>query len=172
MRQPSIVRSRFVRALGSYARILSPLERVLNRETRPLCCAQIVPKICQRYQNISKNIELYRNPECPKNGPYSTKPYYFLPVIFFRRFLHTVKGRAFGSPLARVLNLRASTAEVDPRSCRLRQHCQGRWQDRGPGRCRSQRFKSSIAHHFLFQQLARSHDPDKWFESPHQRVVH
>jgi len=85
----------------------------------------------------------------PKNGLYSEKLYYFLHLIFFRRFLHTVKGRAFGSPLAHALNQRASTAEVDPRSCRLRQHCQGRWHDRGPGRYRSQRFKPSIAHHYF-----------------------
>ena len=39
--------------------------------------------------------------------------------------LAIVKGRAFGSPLARGLYPRASTAEVDPRS----------WQGRGPGRC-------------------------------------
>jgi len=41
---------------------------------------------------------------------------HFLHVSFFRRFLHTVKGRAFGSPLARASYPRASTAEVDPRS--------------------------------------------------------
>lgn len=29
--------------------------------------AQIVPKICQRYQNISNNIEVYRNPGALKN---------------------------------------------------------------------------------------------------------
>jgi hypothetical protein len=28
-----------------------------------------VPKNHQEYQNISNNIELYRNPECPKKRP-------------------------------------------------------------------------------------------------------
>jgi hypothetical protein len=36
-----------------------------------------------------------------KNCLFSGEFYYFLHFIFFRRFLHTVKGRAFGSPLAR-----------------------------------------------------------------------
>jgi hypothetical protein len=34
-------------------------------------CAQIVPKICQKYQNVSKDIELHRNPEALKNEPFA-----------------------------------------------------------------------------------------------------
>jgi hypothetical protein len=37
-------------------------------------------------------------------------------ITFFEPFSNIVKGRAFGSPLARDLYPRASTAEVDPRS--------------------------------------------------------
>jgi hypothetical protein len=76
----------------------------------------LVPKICQEYQNISNNIELYRNPECPNKGLFSLELHYYLCFSFFRRFLHTVKGRAFDSPLARALYPRARTAEVDPRT--------------------------------------------------------
>jgi len=79
-------------------------------------CAQIVPKICQEYQNVSKDIEIHRNPKCPKNDLFSAEYYYYLRFTFFRRFLHTVKGRSFGSPLARASYPRASTAEVDPRA--------------------------------------------------------
>ena len=79
-------------------------------------CAQIVPKICQEYQNVSKDIEIHRNAGDHKNGPFAVEVNYFLYLSFFRRFLHTVKGRAFGSPLAPASYPRASTAEVDPRA--------------------------------------------------------
>jgi hypothetical protein len=36
-----------------------------------LVCAQFVPKICQESQNVSKDIDLYRNPEYLKNGLFS-----------------------------------------------------------------------------------------------------
>jgi hypothetical protein len=47
---------------------------------------------------MSNNIELHRNPTDLKNGCFSENTYYFLLFSFFRRVLHTVKGRAFGSP--------------------------------------------------------------------------
>jgi hypothetical protein len=81
-------------------------------ETRLL----FVPKICQEYRNVSKYIEIHRNPGVLKNRYIATDIHYFLRISIFRRFLHTVKGRAFGSPLARASYPRASTAEVDPRA--------------------------------------------------------
>jgi hypothetical protein len=44
-----------------------------------------VPKRCQEYQNISKDIELHRNPKCPKNNQFSavlllSALYVFLPL--------------------------------------------------------------------------------------------
>jgi len=63
----------------------------VNRETRPLFCAQIVPKICQEHQNISNDIEIHRNPEAHKNGLFAGKLLYILRFTVFRRFLHTVE---------------------------------------------------------------------------------
>jgi hypothetical protein len=105
----------------SKALMIMGLARVKRKER--IClgilgCAQIVSKNHQEYQNVSKNIELHRSPGAPQNAHFTAYIHYFLRLSFFRRFLHTVKGRAFGSPLARVLYPRASTAEVDPRSCK------------------------------------------------------
>jgi hypothetical protein len=54
-------------------------------------CAQIVPKVYQEYQNVSKDIELHRNQTDQKNGRFSEDIYYFLHFSFFGRFLHTVE---------------------------------------------------------------------------------
>ena len=62
-------------------------------------CAQIVSKNPQEYQNVSKDIELYRNPGCPKNGLCSMEFIYFLYFRPFYRFLHTVEVRG-SSPLS------------------------------------------------------------------------
>jgi hypothetical protein len=77
---------------------------ILDKHKRLSCldfsvCAQIVSKNHQEYQNVSKDIELYRNPECPKTGIYSGELIYFLYVSFFRRFLHTIEVRG-SSPLS------------------------------------------------------------------------
>ena len=79
--------------------ILSLQERPVNREIRPLFCAQIVSKNHQEYQNISKDIELYRNPGAFKSRPISLDIHYFLHFSFFRGFLHTVEVRG-SSPLS------------------------------------------------------------------------
>jgi hypothetical protein len=81
------------------ARMLSPRQMLVNGETRPLFCAQFVPKICQEYRNLSKDIELFRNPKDPKNVRISWKCIYSLHLSFFRRFLHTVEVRG-SSPLS------------------------------------------------------------------------
>ena len=73
-------------------------------------CAQIVSKNHQEYQNVSKDIELYRNPECPKNGLCSGEFIYFLYFRFFPRFLHTVEVKG-SSPLSPTLAF-AKTANV------------------------------------------------------------
>jgi len=80
-------------------RILSPLERPVNCDSLPVVCAQIVPKICQRYQNVSKDIELYRNAGDLQNGSFAVEVDYYLHVSFFRRFLHTVEVRG-SNPLS------------------------------------------------------------------------
>jgi hypothetical protein len=79
--------------------IVSPLEWPVNRETQPLFCAQIVSKLCQEYQNISKDFEVHRNPGVFKNAYFTENFYYYLRVTFFRRFLHTVEVRG-SSPLS------------------------------------------------------------------------
>src|SRR5512135_3235570 len=33
-----------------------------------MSCAHLVPNTCQEYRNISRCIELYRDPKAPKNG--------------------------------------------------------------------------------------------------------
>jgi hypothetical protein len=78
-----------------------------------LVCAQIVPKICQRYQNISKDIELYRNKSHPNNGLISMDLHYFLYVIIFRRFLHTVEVRG-SSPLSPTTPLSKARSTSSP----------------------------------------------------------
>ena len=72
------------------ARILSQVKRPFNSETRPLDCAQIAPKICQKYQNESNNIEIHRNPGSHKNRPNAEELLYFLRLSFWRGLLHTV----------------------------------------------------------------------------------
>jgi hypothetical protein len=54
-------------------------------------CAQIVPKICQEYQNVSKNIEGYRTVNRPKKSLIICYFHYFLGLTFLRCFLHTVE---------------------------------------------------------------------------------
>jgi hypothetical protein len=54
-------------------------------------CAQIVPKICQEYQNVSKDIEIHRNPGALENGHLTGQIHYLLLVSFGRRFLHTIE---------------------------------------------------------------------------------
>jgi len=54
-------------------------------------CAQTVPKICQEYQNICKNIERYRNPrELKIQLSTEVSPYIFLFPLFLC-LLHTVE---------------------------------------------------------------------------------
>ena len=67
-------------------------------------CAQIVSKNHQEYQNVSKDIELYRNPGAFKNAYIPENFYYFLRVTFFRRFLHTGEVRG-SSPLSPTISL-------------------------------------------------------------------
>jgi hypothetical protein len=50
----------------------------LDGNNLPVVCAQIVSKNHQEYQNISNNIEIYRNQKLFENLRYT----------FFRRFLH------------------------------------------------------------------------------------
>jgi hypothetical protein len=52
-------------------RILSSPERQVNRNRLRVVCAQIVPKNHQEYQNVSKDIELFRNPGAPESRPIS-----------------------------------------------------------------------------------------------------
>ena len=67
-------------------------------------CAQIMSKNHQEYQNVSKDIELYRNPGAFKNAYIPENFYYFLRVTFFRRFLHTGEVRG-SSPLSPTISL-------------------------------------------------------------------
>jgi len=67
-------------------------------------CAQIMSKNHQEYQNVSKDIELHRNPGTPKNRPITGDIHYFLHFIVFRRFLHTVEVRG-SSPLSPTIPL-------------------------------------------------------------------
>ena len=75
--------------------------RVWQRNTS---CAQIVPKIYQKHLNISKDIELYRNPKGLKSERIFWEFNYFLHFSFFRRFLHTVEVRG-SSPLSPTIPL-------------------------------------------------------------------
>jgi len=68
-------------------------------ETRPLRCAQIVPKICQKNQNVSKDIEVHRNPGALENAHFTRDIHYYLYFSFLRGFLHTVEVRG-SSPLS------------------------------------------------------------------------
>ncbi len=53
--------------------------------------AQIVPKICQEYQNASKNIERYRILNRPAKPLIIYYLHYFLRITFLECFLHTVE---------------------------------------------------------------------------------
>jgi len=59
----------------------------------PVFCAQIVPKICQRNQNVSKDIEVFRDPGAFENEHFTEHFHYILHFTFFRRFLHTDEAR-------------------------------------------------------------------------------
>jgi hypothetical protein len=61
-------------------------------------CAQIVPKICQRYRNVSNNIDRYRNPGAPTKRPIAGELLYFLHCAFFEGRLHTVEVRGSNPP--------------------------------------------------------------------------
>ncbi len=54
-------------------------------------CAQTVPKICQKYRNICKNIEIYRNPNDLKNQLLTGVTPYNFCFLFFLCCLHTVE---------------------------------------------------------------------------------
>ena len=81
--------------------IMAPVSAECKRQFRPAVsgCAQIVPKISQEYQNVSKDIELYRNLGAPKDVRFTTYVLCYLRFPFFRRFLHTGEVRG-SSPLS------------------------------------------------------------------------
>jgi hypothetical protein len=63
----------------------------------------------------NQDIELYRNPEYPKNGLLSAQIIYYLCYKFFRRFLHTVEVRG-SSPLSPTIFLSTpDPEEYNPR---------------------------------------------------------
>jgi hypothetical protein len=76
-------------------------------------CVQIVPKRCQEYRNVSKDIELHRNAAALKNGPIVRYLHYFLGIMFFRRFLHTVEVRG-SSPLSPTIFLSTTCTIPQP----------------------------------------------------------
>jgi hypothetical protein len=50
-----------------------------------------VPKICQKYQKLSKYVEIHPNPEGFEGGCFTGETPYFLHLRFGRCFLHTVE---------------------------------------------------------------------------------
>jgi hypothetical protein len=86
----------------------------VNGEARPLFCAQIVSKNHQEYQNISKDIEIHRNPKPLENVPQPGDFYYYLHISFVRRFLHTVEVRG-SSPLSPTTFV-STTCDLNPES--------------------------------------------------------
>jgi hypothetical protein len=74
-------------------------------------CAQIVPKICRKYQNVSNNIEIHRNLGAPKNRLIVWEYHYFLCLSFFRCFLHTVE--VTGSNPVSPTTLLSTTSTID-----------------------------------------------------------
>lgn len=80
-RNGRVAASRPRTSTGSYTRLgeskrPEAIQKVKN-------CAHFVPKICQEYQNESKDIEIHRNPECQKNGLFSLAFIYFLHFKIF-----------------------------------------------------------------------------------------
>jgi hypothetical protein len=73
----------------------------------------IVPKICQEYQNVSKDIEIHRNPGVFENAHFTQNIHYYLQLSFFRRFLHTVEVRG-SSPLSPTIPLAEMTIVLQP----------------------------------------------------------
>jgi hypothetical protein len=64
------------------ARILLKEEGPVNRQARALNCAQSAPKKCQKYQNVSRNIEIHRNLGAQKKRPIAGELHYFLCLRF------------------------------------------------------------------------------------------